>query len=823
MSLRHILYNIGGKLLLPFVKAQVNPVDISSLGIDITKPVIYVLENRGWTDLTVLSDNCPSLKLPSPMARISQPHFSQWHSVYTVAQKQPFKAWLLNTPKRSVMLCEILKILKDNPEDDVQFVPVSIFWGRPVAKQKHWLHVLFADSWAIAGRTRKAFTILFNGRQTLINYSSVIHFRDFIKNDIDDDNIISNVQEHLTTRLLEMRAATLGPDVSHRRTLIRELLSNEDLRQEINYRKKADGLSDLKAALIARRYLYEIVADCTSITISLMQRGLTKFWNRFYSGIEVNGSAQLPELALTHSLVYVPCHRSHVDYLLLSYIIHSNALAIPYIAAGKNLKMPIIGPILRGGGAFFIRRSFKDNALYSAALFEYLALLISKGVSTAYFIEGGRSRSGRLLAAKPGMLSMTVRAFLKYRTKPVAFIPVYIGYEKMIEGSSYASELSGKQKKSETLLRSIRNMLNIRGEFGRVYTNFAEPILLENILDTTINKWQNDIYDDTNRPRWLRTVISTLSQQIQTHINAAASVNPVNLLATILLTSSNHRMDECVLESLLDSYTQLLDKLHYADTIKVTSQTGKEQIRYVESLKLVLRKQHELGDIIYIGPSNTSLMPYYRNNVLHLFILPSVIACCFNTVRTTGHEKIKKLVKIAYPYLKSEFFLKWDELEIDDAIDHTLDVMVTQGLIIKNDALDVYTKPGSSTTEFSQLELLSQILSPVLELYYLTISILFKIKNDSLTLDKVNDYCYLMAQHMSLVHELNPHDFADKQLIKNLINALIDNKYLKINRENHLEVNQRFMEADKETRLLINTNIRNKLLQLIKNQPHHEN
>jgi len=816
MSLSTVLFDIGGKLLQPFVRVTATPGDISQLHIDPDKPIIYVLENRGWTDLNVLSKTCIDLGLQPPLARLSTTHFKQWRSVYTIAHKQPFKAWLLNQPKRSAALDGILQCLKANPSEDIQFVPVSILWGRPVSKQKHWLQILFADSWAIAGRTRKTLTILLNGRQTLINFSSVIHYRDFIKDDLDDNTIIDNTHDALVHRLIEMRTATLGPDVSHRRTLIRKLLDNENLKTEMHHLQVANKISEYKAATIARRYLYEIVADCTGITISLMQRGLTKFWNKFYSGIVINGSEQLPELALTHSLVYVPCHRSHVDYLLLSYIIHAQALVIPYVAAGKNLKMPIIGPILRGGGAFFIRRSFKGNTLYSAALFEYIALLISTGMPIEYFIEGGRSRTGRLLNAKPGMLAMTVRAFLKYRKKPVAFIPVYIGYEKMIESGSYLSELSGKKKKSETFINSIRSMFRIRGEFGRVYTNFGNPILLDQVLDEVHADWSDNRYDDNNRPPWLHNAVGLLGDQILMQVNAAATVNPINLISTILLTTASHRMDESELAELLDSYAHLLSRIKYSGKAVVTSLSGTEQIQHAETLKLVMRKKHELGDIILIDPAKTMLMPYYRNNILHLFVLPSVIACCFNTTRTISRDKIQKLTSLVFPYLKAELFLNYNKDNLEAAVDKTLAGMVDENLLIRNEVLDVYTHPGSGSIQFNQLDSLGKIISPILELYYLTISILARKGNDNITVDEATDLCYLMAQRVSLIHELNAPDFADRKLISGLVGELINNDNLKINSKNTLEFSDAFMKADKEARLLISTHMRSNILQVIK-------
>ncbi|KAG1652829.1 Glycerol-3-phosphate acyltransferase [Nymphon striatum] len=374
------------------------------------------------------------------------------------------------------MLRGIIETLHDYPDQEIQFIPVQIFWGRPVATQKHWLQVLFSDSWGLASRTRTFFRVLFHGRNTFIQYSEIISYQSTEKN-----------RESLTVPMSPFQ---------------------------------------------------------------VMQRALSSFWNRFYSGIEVNNSEYLKSLALSHELVYVPCHRSHIDYLLLSYVIYFEGLAIPYIAAGKNLNMPVIGSILRGGGAFFIRRSFKGNELYSTVMFEYVAELIAKGIAIEYFVEGGRSRTGRLLQAKPGMLAMTVRGFLKYRKRPVAFIPVYIGYEKLLESKAYQAELSGEDKKSETFINSIDSN----------------------------HGWASENYDDEVRPAWQRDVVANLSNQIMTRINQAATVNSINLIASVLLTTSNQSMDEKDLELQLEIYKGLIGALDYSQQIILTPRSGKDQI-----------------------------------------------------------------------------------------------------------------------------------------------------------------------------------------------------------------------------------------------------
>jgi glycerol-3-phosphate O-acyltransferase len=778
--------------------------------------VIYVLESRAWSDLLVLEEECSALKLTRPRSRIKHHQLKQWHHVYTVAQARPLKSWLQSKTKRSNMLCGIYDVLKENPELDVHFVPIVVFWGRPVSKQKHWLRVLFSDTWGLGGRSRKFFTILFNGKNTLIQFSPAISFRQLINEAPQQENAVDNLQTVLSERLVKIRTATLGPDISHRRTLIRELLENKEISTAIENRAEKDGISNLQATKIASSYLKEIVADRSYITIQILQRVLTAFWNKFYSGIDVHFSAALKSLALTHELVYVPCHRSHIDYLLLSYVIHNEGLAIPYIAAGKNLNMPVVGPVLRKAGAFFIRRSFKDNALYSTVMFEYLASQVSSNMPIEYFIEGGRSRTGRLLQPKPGMLAMTVRSFLKYQKHPIAFIPVYIGYEKMIEGKAYLAELTGDDKKSETLFGSIRSFFSIRGFHGRVTTNFGQAILLDDILTMQNKDWKILPYDDAKRPEWLKPAVSQTSRLIMQRINESCAVNAVNLIATALLASPNQTMDEGELRSTLSLYIELISSLNYSDHITITALDSTEQIQQAEKLGLVKRRNHEMGDFIFLDKPHAILLTYYRNNSLHLFVMPALIACCFNTTAEVDRDTITRYIKITYPFLKAEFFLPWSPSDIEGVIDHTLEHLVITQLINYDSERKLFSKPLITTERHAQLTTLAQIISPLLELYYMIFALLAESDEDTLTRSRLEERCYLMAQRLSLMYEINSPDFFDKKLIANFINSLIDYGYVNVNESNKLELSETALTVGRDARRLLDKNMQYNILQMLR-------
>ncbi|MCP4233778.1 MAG: glycerol-3-phosphate 1-O-acyltransferase, partial [Aestuariibacter sp.] len=413
-------------LLFLWVKVEVFPRENPPFDLDPSLPTLYVLADRGLSDLLVLTHSTRQLNLPSPLARISIASVTYHHSVYSIASPSPLTDWIRRRKKHSTMLQDFIYALQNGEQTKLQVVPVSVFWGRPLAKQKHWSQVLFADTWAVAGRIRKFFTLLIHGRNTRLIFSRPLSF-ELLARECSFSG--EEVQKHLLNLLTQQREATVGPRVSHRNQLTNAVINTPEVQQLL----EADSASLKKAKFYCR----EIFADCTQLTIEIMLRLLRQFWRRFYAGIDIYNVDAIKQVALTHQLVYVPCHRSHVDYLLLSYIIFNENLAIPYIASGSNLNMPVIGRILRGGGAFFIRRSFKNNPLYGAVMHAYIEQLITLGVPIEYFIEGGRSRTGRLLKPKLGMLNMTVDAYIRTQTRPLAFVPVYIGYEKLIEGRSY--------------------------------------------------------------------------------------------------------------------------------------------------------------------------------------------------------------------------------------------------------------------------------------------------------------------------------------------------------------------------------------------------
>src|SRR5690606_15698512 len=388
----------------------------------------------------------------------------------------------------------------------------------------------------------------------------------------------------------------------------------------------------------------EIAADFSHTFVRLMERVLRRLWTRIYDGVFVANVDALSGIATGSELVYVPCHRSTMDDLLMPYAIYTHGFAVPHIAAGINLNLPVIGKAMRKGGAFFLRRSFRGNALYSAVFTRYLAVIMARGHPIQYFIEGGRSRTGRSLAPKTGMLSMTVRSFLRNPVRPVVFVPVYIGYERIMEIDSYLGELSGKPKEKENLWGFLRSLKRLRENFGHVHVNIGEPIPLQPLLDQQLPEWRDKLGQE-GRAAAVSGAVDVLAARIMRHIHAAAAVTPVNLIALVMLATPRQAMLESDLERQVAMYLRLLRLAPYAQHATLTDLAAPAVLALGFERGLLCRLE---GGAAGLAPQYAAAMASYRNHLLHGFAVPSLLACCFLSNASLRSADVKRLAGRVY-------------------------------------------------------------------------------------------------------------------------------------------------------------------------------
>ncbi|NHA13411.1 glycerol-3-phosphate 1-O-acyltransferase PlsB [Thioalkalivibrio sp. XN279] len=801
---------LSRKLLFLWVRTRTLDAQLERLKALADKPLCYVLEHPGLADMAVLEQECIRHGLPRPGDGLAQGGLKEWRAV----------AYLRRKPRRSRKgrpgrLERLAAAVQAGQVDDVVVVPVSVFWGRSPDKERSVFKLLFSEGWALVGRLRKLFMMVFHGRNVLVQFSEPVLMSQLVTQEPNPALVARKLGRVLRVHFRRLRIATIGPDLSHRRTLLNQVVASDSVRRAIRRYSEVNKQPLHKAVARARRYANEIAANYSYTTVRIGERVLTWLWNRLYDGVEVGGVDRLKAVSEGNEVVYVPCHRSHIDYLLLSYVVYQNGLVPPHIAAGVNLNLPVIGPILRTGGAFFMRRSFRDDPLYAAVFRRYFALNLAKGVAMEYFIEGGRSRTGRLLPAKPGMLAMTVRAYLREPVRPVVFVPVYFGYERLFEGRSYISELSGRPKEKESVLGIFKALRHLRREFGRVHVNFGAPFFLDGMLERHRPGWRSEPVEEDERPGWTGPVVEELGEEILRRINAAAAVSPVNLLAMVLLATPRQSMVEQPLVRLLELFAEMLRQVPYDEGVTVTELGGAEMIAYGERLGLLERRPHRLGDVIMLAPKEALLATYFRNNVAHLFAIPSIIACCFIDKPVQAVERVRGLARMVYPYLGGELFLHWTPEQLEVEVDRVIDMMVGRGLLRRDSEGEqaCLRRPAPHTPEAIQMWILAQCSVQTLERFYMTVALLAKHGSGTLRPGQLEDLCHLMAQRMSMLFQFSAPEFFDKSLFRGFIGRLRKHGVLRTDETGLLVFDQSLVQAMDDARQFLGDRLRNDILQ----------
>jgi glycerol-3-phosphate O-acyltransferase len=226
------------------------------------------------------------------------------------------------------------------------------------------LKALFAESWQQVSTLRHLLAMLIHGRHTVVRFNAPISLRELLATTSTSARGLRKLGRILRVHFRRQREMAIGPDLSHRRTQLHTLLNTPSVRAAIALEETSGDSPGRRAKTGA--------GLCLRDRLGLHLFGgpafalfLTWVWNKVYDGVEVHNFDRVTDVAPGHGIVYVPCHRSHVDYLLLSYIIFTRGLMVPHIAAGANLNLPVVGSILRRSGAFFLRRKIKGEPLYA--------------------------------------------------------------------------------------------------------------------------------------------------------------------------------------------------------------------------------------------------------------------------------------------------------------------------------------------------------------------------------------------------------------------------------------------------------------------------
>ena len=811
-SITRPLYWVAGKVLSIWARPAIYPDDPAEYITDSDAEVCYVLESGGMTDVLVLEQACARHGLPSP----SEPFTfcGNFERRRFIALRRMEGFFFRHPRKTGSQRLKRLVEAAEHCDKKLLLIPVAIYWGRSPEKEGSLLKLLFSENWDAIGRTRKFFTTLVHGRNTLLRFSHALPLRSIGVADLSTEIAFRKVSRILRVHFRNRRIATVGPDLSHRRTLINQVLRSPNVRRAIAAEAGDDPRKQEVALRKARKYALEIAADISYPTIRVLVRVLRWLWHRIYDGIELNHVERLHEVANDKEVIYAPCHRSHFDYLLLGWVTYQEGFQLPHIAAGINLNLPIVGGILRRGGAFFLRRTFKGNRLYAAVFNTYIQEVLSKGHSMEYFIEGGRSRTGRLLAPKGGMLAMTVNAYVTNPQRPIVFIPIYFGYEKLIEGGAFISELGGAAKQKETLVGLIRSVKSLRGYFGKVCVNFGEPIELEPVLDRQYPAWREYVPENGERPGWLGGIVDEVGNTIMQNINSAAAVTPNSLLAYVLLATPKQKIGRDELCRQLQLSMDLLRRFRYSELVTLPDWSPDKIIQHGEKLDVISRSSHPMGEVIHMEERTAVLMTYFRNNITHLLAVPASVACCFIHGTELEHGELQRLIRLIYPFMKKELFLKWNDDDIDEVTSEAIRSLTDLGILSYGKRRKTLVRPPVGSEKAFQLLMLGQSMVPMLQRFYLVIAILVGNGSGTLTRTDLETKCQQSAERLSIIYGLHSPDFFNRTLFQDFIKTLQEQDVLRRNDSGYIEFDHDITSIGSDARLVLGEEIRHSILSL---------
>ena len=769
------------------------------------KIVCYVLQNYSRSNALVVDSETRRLHLKPALDPLHVAEHQEKASVLFLQHHDERN--LLNPPPHAFppRLLRLIEVLEKYPDADIELVPVTVLWGRAPDKEDSWVKLLFTDTWATPSKIKQLVNIGLHGRQSYLEFhesQSLRQLVEYAKTHYPNLSPATYIISTLNDFLDRQREVVLGPDLSDRRNVMESLIKARDVQDAIRRESIRSKISMLEAESRAIGYLNEIVSDYSHSAVRFADMALTRLWTQLYDGVEVHNFSTVRELAKDYEIIYTPCHRSHIDYLLLSYVIYKRGLMVPYIAAGDNLNLPFVGQLLRGGGAFFIRRSFRGNGLYTSVFKEYLYSILSRNTPLEYFIEGGRSRTGRLLPPKTGMLAMTIHGHLRGRAKPIVFLPTYIGYERLMEGSTYVGEMQGNPKEAESVLGILKTLRKIERIFGKVHVNFGEPVFLDDMLKAHNADQIKIEKNDDPLPNEVSQAINSSAHAILENINRAVVINPVSLLSLILLATPKHTLDEELCIKQLDAYRNLMAQQPYDERSQVTSLSGKEIIAYGLKLKLIKRVQHALGDIIAIEDNQAVLLTYFRNNILHAFVLPSLVASLVEHNGKVSRKDLHNVIRTLYPFLQAELFLKWSRDVLITEIDRYVDALTASGVIeIDQDGDLVSLAPNSE--EHNQLVILAAPVKQSLERYYMTLALIAQRGSGNISAKQVEDLSHLLGQRLSVLYEFNSPEFFDKALFQSFLKVLTQQGYIKTNSEGAIEFDRNFSNMAEGAKLVL--------------------
>ena len=559
-------------------------------------------------------------------------HARHGGSLFLFLRTARLRSWLrgrrhlVEESKRELdLLDEVVQEVWDG-ERPVFLVPLVIFWRKGPRSAQRFLNLTYGAP-TRPSDVAKVSSFLLNFRDLWVKVGDPIDLAAFVaeRRAEGQATIVRMVRRTLLLFLYREEKVVEGPTLRPRHKVQEEVLGDARLADQIASLARARKRSVEAVRAESESMFREIAANMNSTFLATLSVIVTMLFRRLFRSIEIIGLEKVADHAKRHPLVLAPSHRSYFDFLVLSWLFYRNHLVPPHIAARENMGFGPFGFIFRRAGAFFLRRSF-DDPLYKEVFRSYIAYLVSTGVTQEFFIEGGRSRTGKTLAPRLGMLAWDVEAFLVGTRRDLFFVPIAITYERLVEEGAMVSELEGGRKQKESLLGLVRARKVLRRRFGSVYVNFAEPISLAVALGDRRELFAREATPEAAVAK--RLFVEQLGGEICERINWAMVANATSVAAVALLGERRRGLLRFELTERMQQVIDLLrlQGVRMTPALEQDAPEFDDAIAFLRRADLVQAAPDPRGEILYYEESRRRALDVYRNVILHFLVTPSLLA-----------------------------------------------------------------------------------------------------------------------------------------------------------------------------------------------------
>ena len=642
--------------------------------------------------------------------------------------KKGFDRWFIKT--KTDPLKYLIELQRETTRPIILVPQLQFYDRKPVSRTMTFTDVIFGNRYK-PGKLRRLFTMIKKPGKVFVEVAGPLNLIDFMAvpehRRRKDDHLALLLRRKLLKKINQHRQSITGPIIKFHEELREEILTSERLREYMLRHAETKEIPIHKVRKKAASYVDEIAARYSPTFVNAVAPIVGWLINSMFDDVTVNKEIflHLKAIARKGPLIFVPCHKSHMDYLILPYVLYMNNLPAPHIVAGKNMFFPPFGTIARAGGGFSIRRTFQGAAFYSKVFSEYIHKLLQEGFNIKIFMEGTRSRSGKLLTPKLGFLSILLNAYKNKACKEMSFVPIYIGYDRVLEEKSYLHEQEGGEKKPENIWQVLRARKFLKKRWGRVSIRFHEPLRLSSLEADQAHP----VAAMTSKE--LNTFCRDLGFRIINAIDRSSKVTPYGLVAAALLNGDQERITYDHLMSYINTYLNYLigRKAELVDTLLMDpahsiSQVLDDYIQrgYIE--RMSGNKNLPVADEVFkIVDNKRPNLDFYKNNSIIFFVPPAITALtilqndAFQFSSADLHTRYAELQSL----FRNEFAYDID-LTPDYYVRKCIKAFINEAILIPHPTMpDTYNLTSAG---FRKLRNFSGFLKPYLESYLIVLNVL---------------------------------------------------------------------------------------------------